>query len=71
MTTYGHLNHPETGEAIGFVKDGKLTMSNGTVYRIEGDEILAEDGENMGHLSSFIGTAPGTGSGADKLLQKK
>ncbi len=69
MQHYGHVRHPETGEVIAWVKDGKITGNHGETYRVEGDAILSESGEVLGYLSAFVGVAGGSADLADKLFR--
>ncbi|MGV7212581.1 hypothetical protein [Bradyrhizobium sp. UFLA05-112] len=68
MEAYGVVLHPETGEAIGSVKDGKLIGKNGETYRVEGDAILSATGEVLGYLSAFVGKAHASADLANKLF---
>ncbi|PIT00759.1 hypothetical protein TSA1_08210 [Bradyrhizobium nitroreducens] len=71
MEAYGVILHPETGEAIASVKDGKLIGATGEVYRIDGDRILSEDGKVRGYLSVFAGQASRSTDLANRLFGRK
>ena len=65
---YGSVYHPETGEFLASVKDGKLVKKDGTFYRLDGDKILSDTGEVIAYLSAFVGKAEGSGDLANKLF---
>jgi hypothetical protein len=67
---FGFILQPETGEYLARVKDGKiLTMDERKVlYRIVDDMIVANDGTELGYLSSFTGLTSGTGDLANHLF---
>jgi hypothetical protein len=68
MSHYGNIYHPETGKWLASVKDGKVTGADGRTYKVDGDEIVSDTGEVLGHLSSFVGKASGSGDLATKLF---
>ena len=65
---YGNIYHPETGRWLAQVENGKITTKDGRAYRLDGDKILTENGEEVGFLSPFIGKAVGSGALASKLF---
>jgi len=68
---YGHIRHPETGECLATVKDGKITAPNGVSYSLVGDMIVAPDGTELGYLSPFVGLTQGTGDLANQLFRRR
>jgi hypothetical protein len=68
---YGHLRHPETGEVIATIEDGKITENNGEIYRLNDDAIVSEKGEILGYVSAFVGVASGSGDLANQLFSAK
>lgn len=68
MQHYGNVYHPETGDWLASVRDGKVIKPDGTSYRLDGDAILSDTGEVLGYLSSFVGKAEGSGDLATKLF---
>jgi hypothetical protein len=65
---YGHIYHPETGKWLASVKDGKITAPGDITYSLVGNMIVAEDGTELGCLSSFVGLTTGTGDLANQLF---
>jgi hypothetical protein len=68
MPHYGNVYRPETGKWLASVRDGKVIKPDGTTYRLEGDQILSDEGEVLGYLSPIIGKAEGSGDLATKLF---
>lgn len=63
----GNVYHPETGMWLASAKVGKLTRIDGTVYRLEGERVLCDDGAVLSYLSTFSGKSHGSGSLATKV----
>jgi enoyl-CoA hydratase/carnithine racemase len=68
---YGFIRHPETGEYIARVQDGKITAPGGISYSLVGDMIVASDGTELGYLGPFIGLTKGTGDLANQLFPRR
>lgn len=67
---FGNVLHPETGQSIGWAENGKLRMNTGVEYKLDGDKILAEDGTEIGYLSTMLTKAAGSGDLANQLLRR-
>jgi len=68
---YGHIRHPEIGETLAYVKDGKITGVNGRHYMVEGDEIKDATGTVVGYLSLYRGPRPGNGDLTNELFRRR
>ncbi|HEV3115173.1 MAG TPA: hypothetical protein VGY99_32220 [Candidatus Binataceae bacterium] len=71
MDPFGHIYHPETGEYLASVKDGKITGVDGSAYTVEGDEIKDAAGTVVGYLSQFHGPTKGNGDLANRLFRRR
>jgi len=52
---YGNIYHPETGEWLASVTEGKIIAPEGFTYLPVDEKIFAADGTDLGYLSLFIG----------------
>ena len=68
---HGNIYHPETGEWLASVKDGKITGRDGITYSLVEDKIVDADGTVVGYLGQFKNPTKGTGALADKLFRSR
>lgn len=68
---YGFIRHPETGEYLARVEDGKITAPGGVSYSVVDDMIVAADGTELGYLAPFNGLTRETGDLANQLFPSR
>jgi hypothetical protein len=71
MDLFGHVRHPETGECLAFVKDGKITGVNAITYKVVGDQIVDANDKVVGYLSHYQGPANGNSDLANELFRRR
>jgi hypothetical protein len=67
---YGHVWHPTTGKYMARVKDGRMTMFDGKIYKLIGDMIIDDDGAELGYLSTFVVLSEGSSDVANRLIRR-